>query len=445
MRQAGGKSASISLELVGRYIGGLMARGAELVGKFALYVLAARFLGANDAGMFFLCLTWIGVLATVGRLGLDRALTRHLAARLAVGELDAARHELKQSLIWSFGLALVASLLVWLIAPAVAVHIFKLPELVRPLELTSAMLLPMSATIMLGAALTGVKRTVTAQAIQNSIWPILAAGALLAGARDLQSILLAVILALTFSAGLGAVLFFGRPIVAAPSPSAISEPLGGLWRTSLPLCVVEVAQVGLSALPVLVLGAVAPPAEVGAFSIANRISQLIWVAIVSVGTLAAPTFAELHRLGAVDRLRRNNEIIRLGVMAVGLPAILIMLVFPVQLLHLIGPGFDSAATALRILALGQLINCMLPCQDVLLAMTGHGVILRRLNLLQVGVGLALCAALEPWLGMLGAAIVAAWVLIQGAVGTTLAAQWAMPQAGLRPRLWWGAPRPEAAA
>ena len=82
-----------------------------------------------------------------------------------------------------------------------------------------------------------------------------------------------------------------------------------------------------------------------------------------------------------------------AVSASGVPLIAAMMLFPGPILHLIGPGFEIAATALVIMAVGQLVNCLLPCQDIVLAMTGHGYWLQRLNLLQFATCLVLASVL----------------------------------------------------
>jgi O-antigen/teichoic acid export membrane protein len=204
--------------------------------------------------------------------------------------------------------------------------------------------------------------------------------------------------------------------------------LPALWRTALPLGVVELIQISLAAVPVLVLGVFADPASVGAFSVANRISMMIWVVIISIGTVAAARFAEHHRRGELAELKRVNRAVRLAVSVSGVPLIVAMMLFPGPLLHLIGPGFEIAATALVIMAAGQLVNCLLPCQDIVLAMTGHGYWLQRLNLLQFATCLVLASVLIPAYGMLGAALVAAATIIQGAVGTTLVVRRVLPGA-----------------
>ncbi|MGL1213338.1 hypothetical protein ACSTK9_23650, partial [Vibrio parahaemolyticus] len=79
---------------------------------------------------------------------------------------------------------------------------------------------------------------------------------------------------------------------AAPAGAAdrVVTALPSLWQTARPRYVVELVQVALVTLPVMILGAVADAAAVGAFSVASRISMLILVLIISIGTFAAPVF-----------------------------------------------------------------------------------------------------------------------------------------------------------
>ena len=99
-----------------------------------------------------------------------------------------------------------------------------------------------------------------------------------------------------------------------------------------------------------------------------------------------------------------------------------------QVLHLVGPGFEIAATALVILGVGQLVYCLLPCQEIVLAMAGHGSVLRWLTLAQTVVCGALCVLLIPPFGMIGAAIATAVFAAQLAIGASLMVRRLMPQA-----------------
>ncbi|BBK40396.1 polysaccharide biosynthesis protein [Allostella vacuolata] len=418
------------VEQFGHYAAGLAVRGIEVVGKFGLYVLAAAVLGAHDAGHFFLVITWVGLASTIARMGLERAMTRHIAAELAVSRGRLALHALVTGVGWTGAGAVAMGIGTWVAAEPMARHVFGQPDLAHPLALAALLILPQTLVISIGYALAGLKRGVAAQVVQNALWPAWTLAALAAGVDRLDHLLYALGASLALSALAGiALIVRARAVFAdgdAGEPAA--PPLPSLWRTALPLGVVEVIQVSLNTLPVLVLGVFVDPATLGAFSIAQRISLLVWVVIISIGTVAGPHFAELHRRGEMAALRSRNRRVRLATAVSAVPPIALMLLAPGAILGVIGPGFEAAAPALVILAAGQLVNCLLPCQDVVLAMTGHGRTLQRLNLLQLVVACILSATLIPAFGMTGAAIVGAVTLAQGAIGTTLAVRRLMPAA-----------------
>ncbi|MFG1417835.1 oligosaccharide flippase family protein [Xanthobacter sp. V0B-10] len=400
----------------------LVVRGLEVVGKLGLYMLTARILGVVEAGLFFLCNTWVSAAATVARGGFEKAVMRHIAAELAVGRGPDARKALLTGTLWVTAGGLAASLATVLAAEPLATYVFKEHALTVPLMISAASILPQALCIFAAHALTGCHRGVAGQFVQNGLWPILTFGALALGIHSLHGILYALAFANITSAALGFGLLFGerrKLAVSAPKDGPV-ERLPALWRSAWPLAIVENVQAALNSIPTMVLAAYASAAAVGGFSVASRITVLIWVVIIAISTIAAPSFAAAHRTGDFDQLRGLNRRARLAIAACGVPAIAVMLVAPGWLLHLIGPGFEAAAPALVIMAVGQLINCLLPTQDVMLAMTGHGRVLRWLNGAQLASCIILCFALIPPFGMIGAAVATSLFIAQGAIGTTLA-------------------------
>lgn len=412
------------------YAAALVVRGMELVGKLGLYMIAARILGAHEAGLFFLCITWIGLISTVARAGFEKAIIRHMAAELALGKEAQARIALFTGVGWATLGGALATALTVLFAHPLSAHVFGEPDLGLPLAVSAAVILPQTLCIVIGHALSGLNRGVAAQFIQNGLWPVLTLAAVAAGITSLNGMLLALgaaNLAATL-VGLYLILRHKGPLHTPSPDDPPEEVLPALWRTAFPLGVVEVVQVSLNSIPVLVLGVFASASDVGAFSVANRISMLIWVVIISIGTIAAPSFAALHRRGEWDALRTLNRRVRAVVALCGIPVIAAMMIFPAQVLHLIGPGFESASTALVIMGVGQLVNCLLPCQDIVLAMTGHGGVLRWLNTAQLATCCLLGAVLVPLFGMTGAAVLTAIFIAQGAIGTTLVLRRLLPRA-----------------
>lgn len=412
------------------FVGAMMARGLEVVGKLGLYMLGARALGVHDSGNFFLCLTWVGLIATIARAGFEKAVIRHLAGELAVSRgRDARKAFLMSAGFVTLG-GTIATLATILFAYPLARHVFGDAGLATPLIISSFAILPQALCIFMGHALVGFDRGATGQLVQNGLWPALTLAALLAGAHSLNGLLYALAGANLTAALLGLVLLLRERhrFHATPAEGAAVAAMPALWRTAIPLSVVEVVQITLASLPVLLLAAFGLPSAVGAFSVANRISMLIWVVSTSIGVVAAPSFAASHRREEWDELRRLNRKVRLAVAIFGAPIVASMLLFPETLLRLVGPGFEIAAPALMVMGAGQLINCLLPCQDIVLSMTGYGSMLRWLNTAQFVVCCTICVLLIPPFGMMGAAVATAVFAAQGAIGTTLAVRHYLPRA-----------------
>jgi O-antigen/teichoic acid export membrane protein len=419
-----------------RYAGALAARGAEVIGKFGLYVLAARQMGGYESGLFFLCLTWVNLVSTAARLGLERAMSRHVAAELAVGNADAARHVVKVGLAWTALGSTLACGLTLAIAKIAAVQVFHQPGLAEPLQISAFILPAQSLAYALGFILIGLGRGVAGQMVQSALPPLLSLGALIAGLHHVDSLLTAY----AFSYGSCCCLGFGllihdwRHTMVPPLTQApVSDPLPRLRTTAREFLVIEVVQSALLSLPVLVLGMFADAVAVSAFSVAFRITSMINTILISLAMISAPAFARHHRLREFEALRRVERQTRLVSIVICLPLIVVMMAFPRALLSLLGGDFTAASTALVILTLGQIVNTLLPTQDMMLAMTGHSRDLRRINIQQLVVCCLLCATLIPAFRLVGAATLATICLIQGRVGFALAVRRAVPELSAPPR------------
>ena len=424
----------LSGRLVTRSMAGLVVRAIEVIGKLALYVLVAHRLGASEAGLYFVAMTWVTLGSSLSRLGLERALMRHLPAELGVGHGAAARNLLVWTLIWTAASAVLVGGATMLLAHPLADVFFHKPEFGMPLVLSAAILVPDALAITAGSGLIGMKRPVAALLVQNTLWPLLTFAAVWFGPDQVHYALLATAVCrlLPVLVALGLLWAQRRQFGAAAGPAPGRRAFRGLpgefWRTAMPLFVVELVQGMTITIPILVLGAFVDNASVGAFSAANRLSMLTWTVLVGVSTVVSPHFSEAYHVERWNELRTVNRTARLTAAAAALPPLILMLLVPHWLLELVGPGFGIADTALRILVIGQMINALMACQDVLLAMTGHGRTLRMLNLLQLATCLTLSATAIPLLGIIGAAVLMGLVTAQGGVGSMIAARRLVPQA-----------------
>ena len=156
-----------------------------------------------------------------------------------------------------------------------------------------------------------------------------------------------------------------------------------------------------------VLSAYASSHEVGVYSAATRIGQLILLFLTAVNLLIAPYAADLHRREQREELNRMFVQATRWALAATLPVAITLLVAPSDALSAFGPGFTEGDTALQILVAGQLANVATGSVGVLLVMAGRTGLDLLDNALGAGLLAALAAALSSGHGMEGAAVASA--------------------------------------
>lgn len=412
----------------------LSARGLEAAAKFGLYGLSARLLGGHDAGEFFLCLSIVHVLSTFARMGLDRALTRHVAAELAVGDMDAVRRKAVRATASVFAASTTIGLLTFLTAAPLA-QAFHQPDLLRPIQL-AGLIVPLNNLLYMAAfALMGFDRGAVAQLLGNAAAPLIGLAALLLGARSTEALVAAYGAAFAGAALIGLLLIV-QAWRRGPTPGSHAlddlEALPSLWANAKPLFAYDLAQAFLLSLPTIALGRVAAPAVLSDFSITSRLSMLAGTVVISIGQFSSAAIARHYRLGETLAMRRAYRRTRNLAMAVTLPMLLLMAVFAQPLLAVLGAPSPAAVVTLRLLIVSQLAYALTPCLDMVLTMTGHGEALRRLVSVQLVVCIGLALTLPGPYGAVGAAMVcvAQWLVIS--IGSAIAVWRLVP--ALRPRL-----------
>jgi O-antigen/teichoic acid export membrane protein len=148
----------------------------------------------------------------------------------------------------------------------------------------------------------------------------------------------------------------------------------------------------------------ASDAEVGSYSAALRVGQIVVLFLTSVNLMFSPYVADLHSRGETERLDKLFKTLTRWTVAATLPAFLLLAVAPQNVLKLFGGGFSDAKTALLILLAGQLFNIATGSVGFVLIMAGR----TGWDLVVYAGSLAFDLALAFWLcpryGMEGAAI-----------------------------------------
>ncbi len=400
----GGAKAAPRRGLVGGALVTIAVRGIDLPSRYGFHLLVAAALGVEQAGRFYIIYSAVAALSGLGRVGLDRALTRRLAVALAHGDTRQIRPVLLRGLALATLLSLLVGLLLYAAAPLLARDLLGKPALTEPLRLAAFILLPQNLSTMVAGALAGLHRVGQSQMIYSWLWPSLFCAVALITGLTLPGALLLMALAFLAATLIGAILLLrALPPAHAAAHQALPARAHSLMHDGWALFSLEMTQLLITSAPVLILGMLADSRAVGLFSLAWRIALLVNIVVSGIAAMASPRYAALHAKNqAGDLNRAAAQAIGLSLLLT-LPAVALMLAAPALLLGMLGHGFADGAGLLRILALGQILAAASASMPDLLGMTGHRAALRRLNLLSLAVLLLGTLALARFYGAAGTA------------------------------------------
>ncbi|MGE3334888.1 MAG: lipopolysaccharide biosynthesis protein [Rhodospirillaceae bacterium] len=400
----------------------------DVPSRYGFHLLVAARLGVAQTGDFYIVFSLMTLLSGVGRIGIDKAMTREVAVARAENRSGDVRRIIGRGyLLILCASALVATALA-LAADPLATFILDKPDLAYPIMLGALAIVPQNLSTAAGGALAGLKRIGFSQMIYSWLWPALFCGVtwLMPGGVANTVLLIAACFAAAATIGTLLVLRFAE----RAEPGMPSAPL---LMPGLSLFTLELTQLAISSVPVLILGMTADSARVGLFAVAWRVALLTNVLISGVASMAAPTFAGLHAAGNRAGLAlAARHAVLLGLVLTAGP-VFAMLIAPELLLGFLGDGFSDGASTLRILALGQFGAACFTALPELLGMTGHLADLRRVNMIAMTVLLTSCALLSPYWLNDGAALATTLAILANGVGAAIAARRAL---GIVP---WRAP------
>jgi O-antigen/teichoic acid export membrane protein len=389
----------------------LVGGGVSFCLTTAYQVAVARALGTAGFGLYVLSLAVSSFLAEASDLGLDYGVLRFGAIARGAGDLGRLRAVVRRGLLGAFAAGSLASVLLIGAATPVA-RAFGKPGMI-PLLIPLALAIPFTSTTgVVRAALQGMGRAAPSVASDSLITPGLRLGTVLIAlhvAADPRQVAVAyaVTEVVALLATLGMLLRIlsreGRPS-RRRSRSETTARVPGLFRYSLPMSLNRLILYTNNQTEVLVLGLLQPAGTVGVFGVARRLSMLVGSLTAAISVLFNPMVADLHHNRHHTELDRLFKTATRWLFTLGFPLCLIEIAFSRDLLHVFGNGFSSGATALAILALGQLVNIGTGTVAGLLAMVGRA----RMSVLNSAFFLSLSLVLDllmipPW-GILGAAI-----------------------------------------
>ena len=400
-----------------------------------LTYVAAKALGVNQSGYFFLGITVVTIISTFSRVGLDKSIVRFSGAAYAENDGSTIKTIFKLSIMYSGIISVFISFLVFFGASFIADFVFHKPEMTHVLRNASPAILGLSLSTILASNLQAIRSVVSSVFTLNIGIPFLLILAIIFFSAETASLVCFLYsLSIWVIVGLGFFLFVNR-----------SHSLGGdvlrhsteihreLFASAIPLWVVAMMAQFVLWSGQLFSGVWLSAEEVANVTVAQRISMTTSFILISVNFVVAPHFAALYKQGRYDELNRVATNSVRWMILISLPFVVFMIIFPDFLMGLFGEDFVGRGLLLQVFVLGQFVNLATGSVGILLTMTGHERDFRNSVLCSGPIAVLLSVTLIPWLGMLGSALSTA---IAVATQNLLAVWWVRKRLGFNTLAVW---------
>lgn len=367
---------------------------------FLVSIFLGQYLGAEQAGYYFLALSVIVFLSAFSRFGLDDTVLRIVGAAMPVKDHGGARSALfKACILISLISLFVGGLLFWF-SDFISSMVFNKPGLAPVLEAFAPGVLFTSLFVILGMALQGARKIVASVFTVNiavNLFVVVIMFFLGVDTAESASI------AYSISAGLAALsgLWLICPLLRGGSGYVTFSEL---IKSCVPLWVVVIMQQTVLWSGQLIAGAWVDTHEIAQLAVAQRTSLLVTFIFLAVNLVVAPKFAELHKQGDAVELRRLSFTSVKIMVVFALPIVILMLSFSGFLMGLFGDTFREGYYLLEVLVVGQFVCVASGPVNYLLTMSGHERDLRNAVLVSGPMAVFLSVVLVPSFGVLGAAV-----------------------------------------
>lgn len=404
----------------------LLGSATAALGALVLTAVVGQFLGPTGTGLFFQAVGIFTVLTQVLRLGTNSGMVRFMAAERAHGRPGS------QWLITCYALVPVAACSL-VVATALAFFSQELAHwLGSPAEYQRlASLLLAMAPFVVVAAISGVLQ-ITARMVRGVPMFTLLSSILPALSR-LLSVIAALLVVGTINAAVVAWLA-PLPLVLVLTVAVIVPPLlrdrytrsttpppsaRQFWRFSLPRALGSAFETGLDWADILIVAALASPAQAGIYAVCSRAVKAGQVVDRAMRVAVSPTLAALLSQGRTDEASALHSRVVKAMVALTWPFYLVLACNGAAVLTIFGPEFAVGWPVLTVLAVTAMVQTAAGMLQSILLQGGRS----SWQMMNKGIALTVCIianlVLVPVLGVLGAGL--AWALVI-AIDTFLAAR-----------------------
>ena len=388
--------------------GGFLAGGnlVEFASRLVISFLLARLIAAEGYGLYNLAISAATIFAGIASLGLDDAMVRYVAIMSRRGD----RSGVWGTLQIGFGVSTVAGLvmgaILYLAATPIAEGMFDEPRLTPLLQLLALVVPFLTVSNVLTGCARGFGRMDHAAFAENVV----------------QSVIRMALLSVLAVVGLDvftAIVVFGISDVASsvtlvvllnrefslrqPLRRNVRRDVRDVFSFAVPLWLSGLLNQFRKNIETVLLGALTAVADVGVYSIVTKINLVSHVAYRSIIVSVKPVLAAQFDQHDHEGLSRLYTAATRWTLTLNVPFFLISVLYPEPILLIFGDAFAAGASALVILAIGELVVAGTGICGSIIDMAGHTRLKLANTVLWIVLLLGSGALLIPRWGLVGAA------------------------------------------
>jgi O-antigen/teichoic acid export membrane protein len=398
-------------EILGIARGSALNIGGQLCSQisfFLITLLLARTLGQADVGVYAQGFAFLALLGLLSLSGFRAGLTRFVAVHRAERDWGALRGTVRLGLWLSAGSSIVLGAILFALSSTLANSVFGDPNVGIALRYVAATL---PASVFIDAALSATQgfKTMKPYATVGLIFEpglrLSLTGAALVAGWGLHGALVALLVSNYVGAAAAAIAL--RRLMRIPRATPRYD-VRQLFVFSSVSWMASLASAGLLWADTILLGAYKTSTDVGTYQVATRLVLLGAFVMAPVNAAFAPRIADLYQRHRMRSLHDTYVAATSWILRLSLPAFVLCVVMPKELLSVFGHRFEVGATVVVVLAFGKLIDSATgPC-GLMLNMSGRPGFSLFDNVLALVTNVALNIWLIPRHGIVGSAY--AWAI-----------------------------------
>lgn len=363
----------------------------------------AKKLGAESSGLYFLSFAIITFLSNISRLGMDNAVLKLVSINYQKSR-SVVSAVLISAIAFSSAVGLCLSMFVFYQSEYIAINFFGNQKLGAVIDKMLPYMVVSSWCIIIAMVLQGMQNLIRAILVTNIITNLFLLILLLVlDNYNTNKVAELLFFSILFNFFVG--LYFIKELFSFKLDFTLA--IKELLTLSKSLFVIVLSNQSLLWFGQIFLGVYGTSSDVSNFAIAQRISMLVSFFLMAINLVVAPKYARFFYSNDLKSLARLVILTGRVNVAVTIPIVVIIIIFSDYFFDQFGNGYEKAAFALIILAVGQLFNAITGSVSYLLSMTGHEKALRNNSLVAAIVMAFLCLSLTQLYGVTGAAVATA--------------------------------------